>query len=208
MTYQRMNYRFAYGIGFHPWEDAQGQAAFVDSLSALVRREETATAQHGTALDLGTGSGIWAVWLAQRGWEVTAVDVVEKALERARQRVRDAGADVRIVSGDVTDLRSAGAGSGFRLILDTGTFHGLSGAQRDAMAKEVTAVAAPGATLLLLAWQPRRRGPFPHGADLEDLETAFSGWQVTDEGPTGFSAPPPVELLLRPHERWYRMTRS
>jgi cyclopropane fatty-acyl-phospholipid synthase-like methyltransferase len=203
-----MNYRFAYRIGFHPWEDAQRQEAFLDKISALVQREEAGAPPHGPALDLGTGSGIWAVWLAQRGWEVTAVDIVEKALERARRRVRESDVEVRIVSGDVTNLVSAGAGSGFRLLLDTGTFHGLSAEQRREMAKEITAVASPDATLLVLAWEPRRRGPFPRGADLTGLEATFPGWEVTDEGPSGFGAPPPVELLLRPRERWYRLSRS
>jgi cyclopropane fatty-acyl-phospholipid synthase-like methyltransferase len=203
-----MNYSLAYRIGFHPWEDAQRQTAFLDSISALVHREEADTPPHGAALDLGTGSGIWAVWLAQRGWEVTAIDVADKALQRAHQRVSEAGAEVRIVSGDVTELRSAGTGSGFRLLLDTGTFHGLSSAQREAMAREVTAVADSGATLLMLAWEPRRRGPFPRGADEDELDVAFPDWEVTDEGPTGFSAPPPVEWVLRPHERWYRVSRN
>ena len=203
-----MNYRLAYRMGFHPWEDAQRQTPFLESISALMDREEAANPARGPALDLGTGSGIWAVWLAQRGWEVTAVDLVEKALERARQRVRDEGVEVRIVSGDVTDLRSAGAGSDYHLFLDTGTFHGLSADQRSAMANEVSAAAAPGATLLMLAWAPRHRGPFPRGADLNALEAAFPGWDVSDEGPTGFSAPPPVELLLRPRERWYRLSRG
>ena len=36
----------------------------------------------GTALDVGAGEGADAVWLAQRGWQVTALDVSEVALER------------------------------------------------------------------------------------------------------------------------------
>jgi SAM-dependent methyltransferase len=203
-----MNYRLAYRMGFHPWEDAQRQTAFLETISALMDREEAAVPARGPALDLGTGSGIWAVWLAQRGWQVTAIDNVDKALERARQRVRDEGVEVRIVSGDVTELRSAEAGSDYRLFLDTGTFHGLDDDQRGAMADGVSAAAAPGATLLMLAWEPRRRGPFPRGADLNALEAAFPGWEITDEGPSGFSAPPPVEVLLRPRERWYRLSRG
>jgi SAM-dependent methyltransferase len=200
-----MNYELAYKIGFHPWEDAEKQPAFVQQISALLDRDESGTPPYGAALDLGTGSGIWAIWLARRGWQVTAIDVVEMALERARDRVRDDGVKMRLVNGDVTNLRSADVGSGFQLFLDTGTFHGLGGVQRAAMGREVTAIAAPGATLLLLAWAPRRRGPLPRGTDRSDLEAAFPGWEVTDEGPTGFHAPRPVELLMRPNERWYRM---
>jgi SAM-dependent methyltransferase len=199
-----MNYRLAYRIGFHPWEEAERNPEFVSRIAALVEPEEAGAAPHGMALDLGTGSGIWAVWLAKRGWQVTAVDNVEKAIERARKRVRAAEVEVRLVQADVARLRSAEVGSGFRLLLDLGTFHGLSPADRVAMAREVTAIAAPGATLLLLAWAPRRRGPLPHGADRSELDAAFPGCHINDEGPTGFHTPPPLRLL-RPDEHWFRI---
>ena len=96
------------------------------------REESGREPPYGPALDLGTGSGIWGVQLAKRGWQVTGVDIVEKALRRARDRVKSAGVNVRLVHGDVTALRGAGVGSDFQLLLDTGTFHGLNNAQRDA----------------------------------------------------------------------------
>lgn len=45
----------------------------------------------GRALDLGCGEGGDAIWLAQRGWTVTAVDVSEVALERAAAAAAEAG---------------------------------------------------------------------------------------------------------------------
>ena len=83
---------------------------------------------------------------------MTGVDLVEKALRRARERVREAGVEMRLVHGDVTALRESGVGSGYRLLLDTGTFHGLGDSEREAMGREVSAVAAPDATVLLIAW--------------------------------------------------------
>ena len=41
----------------------------------------------------------------------------------------------------VTDLRPADVGPGFRLVLDTGTLHGLHDAEREAMGRAVSAVA-------------------------------------------------------------------
>lgn len=64
------------------------------------------------------------VQLAKRGWDVTGLDMVEKALRRARDRVEEAGVEMRLVHGDVTALSQAEIGAGFRLVLDTGTFHG------------------------------------------------------------------------------------
>src|SRR5262245_36290343 len=57
-----MNWRFAYSIGFHPWEDAVTDPPFVEKAAELFAREEEGREPpFGPALDLGTGSGIWAI---------------------------------------------------------------------------------------------------------------------------------------------------
>ncbi len=202
-----MNYRLAYAIGFHPWEDAEKDPPFAAKVDELLTREERdREPPFGPALDLGCGSGIWGIHLAQRGWQVTGIDIVDRALRRARRRVEDAGVDMRLVAGDVTDLRAAGIGSSFRLVLDSGTFHGLTAAQRMAMGREVDAVAAPDATVLLLVW-PRRRRPLIPGADRGDIESAFPGWDITDVEPSFFRLPKPLEAVMKPDEHWYRLRR-
>lgn len=60
----------------------------------------------------------------------------------------------------------------------------------------------------MLAWAPRRRGPLPRGASRGEIESAFPGWTVADMGATGFQAPKPLELLVKPDERWYRLRRE
>jgi SAM-dependent methyltransferase len=212
-----MNYKFAYAIGFHPWEDAERIPKFVGKLGELVAAEEngqqgngrTAGGEsRGRALDLGCGAGVWGIHLAKRGWQVTGVDNAEKALRRARDRIRDEGLDinrdVEVRHGDVTDLHAAGIGAGYRLVLDTGTFHGLNEADRRAMGRQVTAVATDDATVLLLAWNPRWRAGFPRGVSQADIEAAFPGWSVTPQGPTYFPPPKP----LRAEEIWYRLRRT
>lgn len=204
-----MFYRLAYAIGFHPWEDAFDEPDFVETLSSLFAREEQGREPpYGRALDLGTGSGIWGVELARRGWQVTGIDLVDRALDRARNRVREAGVEMELVSGDVTRMREVGIGPGYRLVLDTGTFHGLSPEQREAMGREVDAIAGSDATVLLLVWTPRRRGPLPRGASRGEVEAAFPGWKITDIEPSHFRAPAPVERLLTPDEHWYRLRRE
>lgn len=84
-----MNYRLAYAIGFHPWEDLAEHPPYADKLLELIAREEEGRQPpFGRALDIGTGSAVWGVRLARRGWEVTGIDRVEKALKRARERAR------------------------------------------------------------------------------------------------------------------------
>jgi len=48
----------------------------------------------GTALDAGAGEGADAIWLAERGWQVTAVDISGVALGRAAGHAAKAGDEV------------------------------------------------------------------------------------------------------------------
>lgn len=203
-----MNYELAYTLGFHPWEKAGEHPAFTGQISELLDREEKGNrAPYGRALDVGTGSGRWAVELASRGWQVTGVDIVEKPLRRARLRVEEAGVDVRLVHGDVTGLRAAGVEPGFRLVLDTGTFHGLDDGQREAMAREITSMATPDATVLLLAMRKRKR-PLIRGVTREEIEGAFSDWDVVDVAELRARLPALLHLVMRPGARWFSLRRA
>jgi SAM-dependent methyltransferase len=83
-------YRLFYRLGFHPWEDLAEHPPFAEKLAELFDREESGREPpYGAALDVGCGSAVWGVKLAARGWQVTGVDLVEKALERGRTRARD-----------------------------------------------------------------------------------------------------------------------
>lgn len=66
---------------------------------------EVADISPGRALDVGCGEGADAIWLAGRGWAVTAIDVSEIALSRARQAAGSAGVAVEWVSGDALRTR-------------------------------------------------------------------------------------------------------
>jgi hypothetical protein len=203
-----MNYGIAYAIGFHPWEELADHEPFAGKLMELVAREEDGYGPpFGRALDIGTGSAVWGVQLARRGWEVTGVDIVDKALRRARERVADAGVEMRLVQADVTALTESDVGAGYRLVVDTGTFHGLTDAQREAMGREVSAVAAPDATLILDCFAPRRRGPLPRGASRDDVERAFPGWEVAGVE-VADSEPDPLARLMRFDEHFYRLRRE
>lgn len=173
----------------------------------MAREENGHGPSYGPALDLGCGSAVWGVRLAKRGWEVTGVDIVEKALRRAHERVNEAGVHVRLVRADVTALRQADLGSDFRLVLDTGTFHGLTDTQREAMGREVDAVCADDATVLLDCFAPRRRRPLPRGASRADVQRAFPGWEIADVD-IADSEPDAIARLFKFDERFYRLRRA
>jgi SAM-dependent methyltransferase len=201
-------YKLLYRVGFTPWEEGLRQGAVVEQIRALFEREELGRQPpYGRALDLGCGSGIHAVELARRGWQVTGVDNVPQALSRARERAREVGVEVRFLQGDITALRAAGVGSDFRLVLDFGAVHGLTQAQRVAVGRDVSALAATDATLLMLAFAPGRRGPLPRGMSRADIEATYSGWQITDEQALNGQLPWfLMKLGADPH--WHRLRRK
>lgn len=202
----RTLYTIMYRVGLTPWEMMQN-LPIASQISTLFDREEDGChPPYGRALDIGCGSGIWSVKLATRGWDVTGVDIVPKALQRARGRARDAGVDARFIQGDAAALQSAGVGSGFRLVLDFGMVHGLTEAQRAAVGRSVSAVAAADASLLVLAAAPGHRGPLPRGLNREEIEATFPGWVVVDEQPCDMTGAPGP--LKKTGQRFYRLRRD
>jgi SAM-dependent methyltransferase len=163
-------YELLYRVGFLPWDSD----VVPDELRALI--EDPATVA-GRALDLGCGTGTHAVYLAGHGWDVTAVDNVDRALRRARDRAAAARVTVNWVNADVTRLTQLELTPGFSLVFDRGCYHGIDARQRDAYVAGVTELAAPGATLLMWAMAPNRRPLEPSGADAAEIDARFGAWE-------------------------------
>ena len=75
---------------------------------------EVASLRPGRALDVGCGEGADAIWLARNGWTVTATDISEVAVTRARKAAELAGAAVEWVRGDA--LRTTFPAGSFDLV--------------------------------------------------------------------------------------------
>ena len=165
-------FRVFYALGFTPWDG--------HPLSTTLRElvEGADALPPGAALDVGCGTGDASIYLAQHGWQVTGVDFTPKALDKARSKARAADATVNFLHADVTHLRQAGINGPFQLIVDNGCFHGMSEGDRDLYVHEISAAAAPGARLLMIAFKPS--GGFgPAGVDQTDIERRFAPtWQL------------------------------
>jgi SAM-dependent methyltransferase len=195
------NYARMYRWGVTPWE-RYGKAAAA-SIAALLDREESERSRPlGRALDLGCGRGQYTPELAYRGWEATGIDYVPAAIDAAKSKgVRD----VTYVVGDVTDLVSAGLGT-FDFFLDVGCFQGFNAKQRHAVGRGVSALANPGATLLMLAFGPTRIRARAGGVSQDEVAAAFPGWELVAVDPAqtkGLGWP-----MNRTSPHWYRLRRS
>lgn len=171
MGSRRLLFRTLYRLGFTPWDGHP----LADSLTRLVN-----DAAPTTALDLGCGTGDNAIYLADRGWQVTGVDYVDKPLGKARTKAGDRA--VRFLRADVTELRSAGITGPFDLVIDSGCLHGMNDADRDGYVREVTAVTNSGGRLLIVAFVPGSSYGVP-GIAPEEVRRRFAdGWALQASG--------------------------
>lgn len=171
----------AYRTGFVPWEVAAA-AGTADEAAMLDREDATHPVGQRRALDIGCGRGRHSALLAQRGWQVVGVDFVPEAIAAAQARSDVAG--IHFVVGDVADLVSVVSGP-FDFFLDGGCFHGLSAQERIGWGRGVSALAAPGATMLMVAFDPWPSTPLPPnvpaGTSLDDIREVLPGWEVLSD---------------------------
>jgi cyclopropane fatty-acyl-phospholipid synthase-like methyltransferase len=111
----------------------------------------------GRALDLGCGTGTNAITLAQRGFDVTAIDVSRRAIALAQRKARSAQLTdrIRFARGDVTLLRRWALGHSIDFAYDIGCFHNLKAEARQRYVAALTAVLKPGAFYMLYAFEPQ-----------------------------------------------------
>jgi len=106
----------------------------------------------GQALDAGCGEGADAIWLASRGWTVTAVDVSAVALERAAAHAAAQGDEIAgriawrredLLTWDPGSRRFDLVSAQFMHLPDAGSLHA-----------RLAAAVRPGGTLLIVAHHP------------------------------------------------------
>jgi len=117
---------------------------------------EVADLEPGRALDVGSGEGADAIWLAERGWSVTGIDFSTVALERAAKHAAAAGVGERTEwrHVDVRTFDPGSEGSGDRWDLVTSQFmHLFDGGMVD-LTRRLAGAVAPGGTLLVVGHHP------------------------------------------------------
>jgi SAM-dependent methyltransferase len=140
-----------------PWEYDRPQAAAAPPANPYLIRE-TSDLVPGTALDAGCGEGAEAIWLASRGWHVTAADIAAEALARAASRAAQtpASGPVRWVQAD---LVTWAPGTRFDLVT---TNYAHPAMPQLAFYQRIAEWVAPRGTLLIVGHLPASE-PAGHG---------------------------------------------
>jgi SAM-dependent methyltransferase len=128
----------------------------------------------GRALELGCGTGTNAVFLAQQGFEVTAVDCAPLALAKARAKASAAGVTI---DWHQVDVQHFGAGlSPFDFVFDRGCYHCCRRVDLDGYLATLRNVTRPASVYLSLsgnANEQTEQGP-PRVTE-EEVRTELAG---------------------------------
>jgi SAM-dependent methyltransferase len=157
----------------------------------------------GAALDLGCGAGGDTIWLAQHGWQVTAVDISTTAVERVRERARELGVEGRIAA-ERHDL-ARGFPSGEFDLVSAQYFHTPFTLPRSQVLRTAAHTLRPGGLLLIVdhgstapwSWNQDPNTHYPTPAEIAaDLDLDPEQWPILRAdmprrratGPTGDTA--------------------
>lgn len=140
----------------------------------------TAELAPGRALDLGCGEGGDAVWLAEHGWQVVAVDIATNALQRARAAAVARGVDGRI-EFEQHDLSDSFPDGDFDLV-SAQFLHSAARLEREAVLRKAVAAVAPGGTLLIVdhGAAPPWAKDHMHHHDFPSAEQVVAGLDLPD----------------------------
>jgi SAM-dependent methyltransferase len=126
---------------------------------------EVADLLPGRAPDVGCGEGADAIWLARRGWAVTALDVSEVALQRASAAAEQAGAHVQWIRAALVDAPLDGGS--FDLV--SAHYVALRSTPGHEAERSLLAAVAPGGLLLVV-----------HHADVDAERAKVHGFDPAD----------------------------
>ena len=164
--------------GQAPWVIGRPQADVV----ALVE----AGGVRGEVLDIGCGTGEHAILLAERGYAVTGIDMVPKAIDLAREKAAARGLTVDLQVGNALEL--AGLGRTFDTVLDTGLFHVFNDEDRARYVDGLGHVVRRGGVYHMLVFSDREPADGgPRRIRQAEIHAAFvEGWRVLEIRPARY----------------------
>lgn len=132
----------------------------------------------GKALDVCCGAGTNTVYLAQKGFEVTAIDISMKAIEYAKKKAKRANVKINFMLQSFVDLPFKNAE--FDFVFDMGCFHHVEVEDRSKFIRGVYRVLKNGGVYLLTCFS-YKNGPAWNHFTKKQLIDLFSNYFKMNE---------------------------
>ncbi len=161
--YYRFTYRRARDESKIDWHREEPPPLLVEAVE---------NAGPGKAMDIGCGTGVYSVFMAQHGFKVTAIDFIPEALPFGMRRAEKAGVKADFVAADITKYENR---EKYNLILDAGCFHGFNEKYRRLYREKLLGWLAEGGQYVLVHFSKGHALGIagPHGRKKEEIEEFF-----------------------------------
>jgi cyclopropane fatty-acyl-phospholipid synthase-like methyltransferase len=142
----------------------------------LVELVESGRIKAGKVLDIGCGTGTNVLYLAEKGFDASGVDISKVAIRKAFAKARKRGLRCNFYLLDFTETPAISKTiSTFDILLDAGCFHSLSSQDRDLYADSLELVSHPSSLFLLWCFlRGSRWGYGPPGVDDYEVDRRLS----------------------------------
>jgi ubiquinone/menaquinone biosynthesis C-methylase UbiE len=167
--------------GQPPWDTGEPQPEIV----RLVKDKEILGEN---VLDVGGGLGDNAIFLSNKGFSVTSIDISPKAVGRAREKACLEEVRVNFIIGDALKLDEYFAAGHFDTVVDSGFFHNISDEERLIFAKQVWDVLRDGGRYFVICFSDKEIGFWgPRRITKKELKDTFSKFTINYIRETNFS---------------------
>ena len=164
----------------------------------------------GRALDVGCGAGVFSVWLAEQGMDVTGIDLYPEAIAMANARAQGHGVKVDF---QVADLFTYSPPQPFDLVFDSGCLHALVGGDVASYKRQLLTWLSPGGDDVLGHWGKRHaldwRPIGPRRRSAKTIQALFAPQLTLKETHVAeFAAPLPFGPTVQGIGYWFRRERA
>ncbi len=150
----------AWYFGNPPWDSGISPPELIEFIQ---------THPAGRTIDIGCGTGTNIITLAKAGWQVTGFDFAPRAVQIAKQKVKQAAIQADLYMDDATKMKNISGP--FDLALDLGCFHGVD--QKADYLTQLSRILAPNGFWLLYGFfksDPLQTGPGLVSSDLDMIQ--------------------------------------
>ena len=129
-------------------------------------------------LDVGCGTGENALYLAKLGFEVTGVDIVPVAVEKAFSKAKERSLVATFLFWDALNLQ--GLQGSFNTVIDSGFFHALPDKKRPVLVESLASILNPGGKYFMMCFSENEPGSWgPKRVTQAEIQETFrQGWVI------------------------------
>lgn len=122
-------------------------------------------------IDFGCGTGNEAIFLAKKGFSVTAIDISKNAIREAKRRAKESGVKCKFLAKDIIDISTK---EKYNFGIDRCCFHFIGAEKRSVYLKNLSSILKPDSFFILTVSSDKDTVPGPNQFSRKEIREFFS----------------------------------